>query len=95
MAFYLHRTDHHSRWREHPSSARRGCTEGRGADHQQRHADRRQAQVPLHAAHAQSNRAFDPADSRSYEIDKNKHNNEPSLCFRSVLWTTTVSPQTS
>lgn len=57
LLFFYHRTDHHSWWREHPSCAHRGRTEGRGAHHQQRHAHRRQAQIPLYAAHSQSKQA--------------------------------------
>lgn len=57
----VHRADHHRRWREHPSCAHRGRIEERGAHPQQRHAARRQAQVPLHAAHSQSKRASIPA----------------------------------
>lgn len=69
--YFLHRADHHSRWGEHPSSAHRGSAEGQGAHHQQRHADRGQAQVPLHVAHPQSNRASVPAHSPSWKTNKN------------------------
>lgn len=49
------RTDHHSGRREHPSGSHRGRRQRGRAAHQQRHADRRQEEVPVYAAHHQGN----------------------------------------
>ena len=45
------RADHHSRGREHPSRSHRGRGEKGCAADQQRHADRGQEEVSVHANH--------------------------------------------
>lgn len=72
LLFALLRTAHHSGRREHPSCAHRGRPEVRGVHHQQRHADRRQAQVPLCAANPQSNTFSTSSFSSSSSANPNR-----------------------